>query len=119
MSECCYDEANGGEHLGARALEKGYSVRSSTLPAALADLLRQESLPATERRLKRYTSPRLLILDGCRSQIALRRKDFSRGLLGLRVVSSCRDRLRCEAELPLLGEEVLEVIPLVVDENAA
>src|SRR5262249_41347620 len=35
----------------------------STLPAALADLLRQESIPATERRLRRYTNPDLLILD--------------------------------------------------------
>jgi DNA replication protein DnaC len=51
------------QHLGARALESGYSVRFSTLPAALADLLRQESLPATERRLKRYTHPDVLILD--------------------------------------------------------
>ena len=50
-------------HLGQRALEGGFSVRFSTLPAALADLLRQESLPATERRLIRYTRPSLLILD--------------------------------------------------------
>ena len=50
-------------NLGVRALERGYSVLSSTLPAALADLMRQESLPATERRLRRYTSPDLLILD--------------------------------------------------------
>lgn len=51
------------QHLGHRALALGYTVRFSTLPAALADLLRQESLPATERRLKRYTQPDLLILD--------------------------------------------------------
>ena len=51
------------QHLGHRALEQGFTVRFSTLPAALADLLRQESLPATERRLKRYTTPDLLILD--------------------------------------------------------
>ncbi len=51
------------QHLGHRALEKGLTVRFSTLPAALADLMRQESLPATERRLKRYTNPGLLILD--------------------------------------------------------
>lgn len=51
------------QNLGLRALEKGYSVRFCTLPAALSDLLRQESLPAIERRLKRYTSPGLLILD--------------------------------------------------------
>ena len=51
------------QNLGLRALERGHTVRLSTLPAALADLLRQESLPATERRLKRYTYPDLLILD--------------------------------------------------------
>jgi DNA replication protein DnaC len=51
------------QHLGLRALELGYSVRFSSLPAALADMLRQESLPAIERRLKRYTTPTLLILD--------------------------------------------------------
>lgn len=51
------------KNLGFAALQQGYSVRFSTLPAALADLLRQESLPAVERRLKRYTQPDLLILD--------------------------------------------------------
>ena len=50
-------------HLGHCALQKGLTVRFSTLPAALADLLKQESIPATERRLKRYTLPDLLILD--------------------------------------------------------
>jgi DNA replication protein DnaC len=51
------------QHLGLRALERGMTVRFATLPAALADLLRQESLPATERRLRRYVSPDILILD--------------------------------------------------------
>jgi DNA replication protein DnaC len=51
------------ENLGCLALQKGYTVRFSTLAAALADLLRQESIPALERRLKRYTTPDLLILD--------------------------------------------------------
>jgi DNA replication protein DnaC len=51
------------QNLGLRALERGHTVRFSTLPAALADLLRQESIPATERRLRRYTNPDLLILD--------------------------------------------------------
>lgn len=51
------------QNLGLLALERGYTVRFCTLPAALADLLRQESLPATERRLRRYTAPELLILD--------------------------------------------------------
>ncbi len=51
------------KNLGLRALERGYSVLFRTLPAALADLMRQESIPATERRLRRYTSPDMLILD--------------------------------------------------------
>jgi len=50
-------------HLGLRALAEGHAVRFTSLSAALADLLRQESIPATERRLKRYTLPSLLILD--------------------------------------------------------
>jgi DNA replication protein DnaC len=37
--------------------------RGENVPAVLADLLRQESIPATERRLKRYTAPDLLVLD--------------------------------------------------------
>jgi DNA replication protein DnaC len=51
------------QNLGLRALERGYTVRFCTLPAALADLMKQESLPATERRLRRYTNPDLLVLD--------------------------------------------------------
>jgi DNA replication protein DnaC len=51
------------QNLGLHALERGLTVRFSTLPAALADLLKQESIPATERRLRRYTFPDLLILD--------------------------------------------------------
>jgi len=51
------------QNLGLRALERGFTVRFCTLPSALADLLKQESIPATERRLRRYTSPDLLILD--------------------------------------------------------
>lgn len=51
------------QHLALRALERGMTVRFSTLPTALADLLRQESLPATERRLRRYVTPDLLVLD--------------------------------------------------------
>jgi DNA replication protein DnaC len=51
------------QNLGHRALHRGYAVRFSSLSAALADLLRQESIPATERRLKRYIQPDLLILD--------------------------------------------------------
>lgn len=51
------------QNLGLLALQKGYRVRFSTLAAALADLLKQESLPALDRRLRRYTGPDLLILD--------------------------------------------------------
>jgi DNA replication protein DnaC len=51
------------QNLGQAALERGYTVRFATLADALADLLKQESLPALERRIKRYTYPDLLILD--------------------------------------------------------
>lgn len=51
------------QNLGLAALLTGYTVRFSTLAAVLADLLKQESLPAFERRLKRYLLPDLLILD--------------------------------------------------------
>jgi DNA replication protein DnaC len=51
------------QNLGLAALAAGFSVRFSTLAAALADLLNQESMPAFERRLRRYTRPDLLILD--------------------------------------------------------
>jgi DNA replication protein DnaC len=51
------------QNLGQRALEKGKSVRFSTVNEALADLLKQESIPAFERRLRRYTTPDLLCLD--------------------------------------------------------
>jgi DNA replication protein DnaC len=45
------------------AVQAGYKVRFTGLAAALADLLRQESLPAFERRKRRYSSPDLLVLD--------------------------------------------------------
>lgn len=51
------------QNLGLAALQHGYSIRFTTLAAAIADLLKQESLPALERKLKRYTAPALLILD--------------------------------------------------------
>jgi DNA replication protein DnaC len=51
------------KNIGHTALVAGYTVRFTTLAAALADLLRQESVPAFERRLKRYLHPDLLILD--------------------------------------------------------
>lgn len=51
------------KHLGLAALSKGLTVRFTTLAAALADLLRRETIPAIERRLRRYTTPDLLIID--------------------------------------------------------
>ena len=51
------------QNIALTAIQQGKTVRFSTLAAALADLLRQESLPAVERRLKRYTAPDLLVLD--------------------------------------------------------
>ena len=52
-----------GKALGHAALQRGKTVRFITLATALADLLQQESMPAFERRLKRYLKPDLLILD--------------------------------------------------------
>ncbi|MEZ4294476.1 MAG: ATP-binding protein [Polyangiaceae bacterium] len=49
--------------LAFDALQKGHTVRFCTLASAMADLLKQESLPAVERRLRRYTTPDLLVLD--------------------------------------------------------
>ena len=51
------------KHLGLRALERGYSAHFATLAEVLTDLLKQESAPALERRLRRYITPDLLILD--------------------------------------------------------
>jgi DNA replication protein DnaC len=51
------------QNLGISALTHGYSVRFCTLAGMLADLLRRDSLPAFERRLRRYVRARLLILD--------------------------------------------------------
>lgn len=51
------------KNLGIRALEAGMTVVFTNLSSALADLLRQESLPAVERRLRRYTSVDLLVCD--------------------------------------------------------
>ena len=51
------------QNLALRAIERGHTARFTTLATMLADLLRQESLPATERRLKRYATPDVLVLD--------------------------------------------------------
>lgn len=51
------------KNLGHTALLAGHTVRFASLASALADLLQQESIPAFERRLKRYIRPSVLILD--------------------------------------------------------
>jgi DNA replication protein DnaC len=51
------------KNLGIEALKHGASVRFTTLACCLGDLLKQESAPALERRLRRYTHPDVLILD--------------------------------------------------------
>ncbi len=51
------------QNLGDIALVAGYTVLFTTLVAALADLLKQESVPAMERRMRRYVTPHLLIID--------------------------------------------------------
>jgi DNA replication protein DnaC len=51
------------QNLGHAALAHGYTVRFTTLAAAIADLLKQESVPALERRMRRYVGPALLIVD--------------------------------------------------------
>jgi DNA replication protein DnaC len=51
------------QNIALTAIQQGKTVRFSTLAAVLADLLRQESLRAVERRIKRYTAPDLLVLD--------------------------------------------------------
>ena len=56
-------KTNLAQNLCLVALQKGRSVRFTTLAAALADLSRQESTPALERRLRRYTTVDLLVLD--------------------------------------------------------
>jgi len=51
------------KNLGLEALRRGHTVRFTTLASMTADVLRQESIPAAARRLRRYTHPTLLIID--------------------------------------------------------
>jgi DNA replication protein DnaC len=51
------------QNLALAALNAGHRVRFSTLAHALGDLLKQESVPALDRRLKRYVQPTLVVLD--------------------------------------------------------
>jgi len=49
--------------LGGTMVLGGTHVEFEPATAALADLLGQESMPAFERRLRRYTNPDVLLLD--------------------------------------------------------
>ena len=49
--------------LRAAQVEHAEPRQVGCMRAAMADLLKQESVPATERRLKRYVTPDLLVLD--------------------------------------------------------
>jgi DNA replication protein DnaC len=51
------------KHTANLALAAGMTVYFTNTSAALADLLRQESLPALERRMKRYINVDLLVFD--------------------------------------------------------
>lgn len=51
------------QNLGYQALQHGHTVRRVTASEMLNDLAAQESSAALTRRLRRYCSPRLLILD--------------------------------------------------------
>jgi DNA replication protein DnaC len=51
------------QNLGFLALQRGGTVRFSTLAETLAKLSRPDSLPAFERKLRHYTKPALLIID--------------------------------------------------------
>jgi DNA replication protein DnaC len=51
------------QNVGQAGLQCGFTVRFTTLAAAITDLLKQESVPALERRIRRYLSPAILIVD--------------------------------------------------------
>jgi DNA replication protein DnaC len=51
------------KNLGQRALERGYTVRFTTLASMMADIARPESPMLQARRLRHYTRPDLLIVD--------------------------------------------------------
>lgn len=51
------------KNLGLMALQHGRKVLFTSLSTLLGSLLRQESVPAFERRLRRYTAPHLLVID--------------------------------------------------------
>ena len=51
------------QNTATAALAAGMTVCFTNVGAALADLLKQESLPAVERRIKRYTNVDVLVFD--------------------------------------------------------
>lgn len=51
------------KNLGLSALQRGFKVHYTPLSTMLAGLLRQESMPAFERKVRKYTQPHLLIID--------------------------------------------------------
>jgi DNA replication protein DnaC len=51
------------QNTATAALAAGMTVCFTNVGTALADLLRQESIPAVERRIKRYTNVDLLAFD--------------------------------------------------------
>ncbi len=60
---CGVGKTNLSQVLGLLALQKGHTVKLVTLAEMLSDLSKQESLPALDRRMHRYTDVDLLILD--------------------------------------------------------
>ena len=50
-------------NIGYQALMEGHTVRQATASEMLNDLVAQESSPGLARRLRRYCSPTLLIVD--------------------------------------------------------
>lgn len=53
------------KNLAHHALVQGHTVRVTSASDMLADLAAQESSAALARRLRRYTTPKLLCVDSC------------------------------------------------------
>lgn len=49
--------------VGFKALQEGRTVRFTSLVSMVSELLSQESIPAFNRRLRKFTGPDLLIID--------------------------------------------------------
>ncbi|MCP4501226.1 MAG: ATP-binding protein, partial [Deltaproteobacteria bacterium] len=49
--------------VGFKALQEGRTVRFTSLPSMVSELLSQESIPAFTRKLRKFTGPDLLIID--------------------------------------------------------